>query len=308
MVGYLLVFYIIFECVCNFMAEVTKFADRSFYDDCTVSLSLSLSFSDTLNVHIAIAGWNSSSFDEFSRKWNKPVHEWLLRHIYLESMRKYKLSKDSAALGTFFFSMILHELALTVAGGRFRPYITVLAMLQLPLISVMRHPMIKGTRLGNLFFWFSQIWGVPMLMILYAREHYGHAPLDPQMVLFFGLVVVVFFGALYIIRVAFGGKGRKKVAKAVGDTAKAVGDTTIAVGDTAKAVGDTVAVAEAESSSEEVQGPPETAAAVPVAPSSPKTPKTPKPIAIKSPFLLFKHVRFSFLILKAHLAYRSCRR
>lgn len=33
MVAYLLVFYIIFECICNFMAELTRFADREFYQD-----------------------------------------------------------------------------------------------------------------------------------------------------------------------------------------------------------------------------------------------------------------------------------
>jgi sterol O-acyltransferase len=36
-----------------------RFADRNFYDD----------------------WWNSSSFDQFARKWNKPVHEFLLRHV-----------------------------------------------------------------------------------------------------------------------------------------------------------------------------------------------------------------------------------
>jgi sterol O-acyltransferase len=51
MLGWLIVFFIIFECVANVFAEFTRFADRNFYDD----------------------WWNSVSFDEFSRKWNKPV-------------------------------------------------------------------------------------------------------------------------------------------------------------------------------------------------------------------------------------------
>ncbi|KAF0494959.1 MBOAT-domain-containing protein [Gigaspora margarita] len=33
MVNYLLIFYIIFECICNVFAELTRFADRNFYDD-----------------------------------------------------------------------------------------------------------------------------------------------------------------------------------------------------------------------------------------------------------------------------------
>ncbi|WFD00516.1 sterol O-acyltransferase [Malassezia yamatoensis] len=48
MLCYLLLFYLMFECVCNAFAELTRFADREFYKD----------------------WWNSASMDEFSRKWN----------------------------------------------------------------------------------------------------------------------------------------------------------------------------------------------------------------------------------------------
>lgn len=53
MVNYLLIFYIIFECICNGFAELTRFADRGFYED----------------------WWNAVTWDEFARKWNKPVHQ-----------------------------------------------------------------------------------------------------------------------------------------------------------------------------------------------------------------------------------------
>ena len=33
MVASLLIFFLIFECICNFMAEATRFADREFYQD-----------------------------------------------------------------------------------------------------------------------------------------------------------------------------------------------------------------------------------------------------------------------------------
>lgn len=52
MINYLLIFYIIFECICNGFAELTRFADRGFYSD----------------------WWNAVTWDEFARKWNKPVH------------------------------------------------------------------------------------------------------------------------------------------------------------------------------------------------------------------------------------------
>ena len=43
---WLLTFFIIFECILNAAAEMTRFGDRQFYSD----------------------WWNSTTFDEFSRK------------------------------------------------------------------------------------------------------------------------------------------------------------------------------------------------------------------------------------------------
>lgn len=95
-----MLFYIIFEGICNGFAEIMKYADRDFYDD----------------------WWNSVNFEEFARKWNKPVHEFLLRHIYLEGIRNYKLSKRDATFVTFLMSSLLHECVLLVVGKRIRPY------------------------------------------------------------------------------------------------------------------------------------------------------------------------------------------
>ncbi|KAJ3124414.1 H(+)-transporting V0 sector ATPase subunit a [Nowakowskiella sp. JEL0407] len=134
MVCYLLVFYIIFECICNGFAELSGFADREFYDD----------------------WWNSSSFDEFARKWNKPVHEFLLRHVFLESLHNLKMSKNDATLFTFLLSALLHELVFAVIGKRIRLYLFVMQMIQLPLIQFARLPMIKKRKLlGNCIFWFG---------------------------------------------------------------------------------------------------------------------------------------------------------
>ena len=60
-----------------------SFADRQFYDD----------------------WWNSTSWDEFSRKWNRPVHTFLLRHVYASSMSSYKLTRQSAMFFTFLPSL-----------------------------------------------------------------------------------------------------------------------------------------------------------------------------------------------------------
>ena len=63
-------FLFIFECCLNVYAETTQFGDRLFYQD----------------------WWNSTNLDEFSRKWNKPIHEFLYRHIYLASFKKLSVS------------------------------------------------------------------------------------------------------------------------------------------------------------------------------------------------------------------------
>ncbi|KAG0192973.1 hypothetical protein DFQ28_007005 [Apophysomyces sp. BC1034] len=121
MTNYLFIFYIIFECILNAFAEISRFADRNFYDD----------------------WWNSITYDEFARKWNKPVHHWLLRHVYAQSIESYKLSKTNATFVTFLLSSCLHELVLVVCTRKIRMYLFVFQMLQLPLIMIGRHPAIR---------------------------------------------------------------------------------------------------------------------------------------------------------------------
>ncbi|KAJ3163797.1 hypothetical protein HDU88_006290 [Geranomyces variabilis] len=149
MVCYLLIFHIIFECVCNWFAEVTRFADRRFYDD----------------------WWNSVTFDEYARKWNRPVHEFLLRHVYLESISTYKLSKQNATFLTFFLSSCLHELVMFVLAKRVRMYLFGLQMCQVPLIFISRWSKLKRyPRLGNAIFWWGMYTGPPLLAVAYCRS------------------------------------------------------------------------------------------------------------------------------------------
>ncbi|KAH8555602.1 MBOAT, membrane-bound O-acyltransferase family-domain-containing protein [Umbelopsis sp. PMI_123] len=149
MINYLLIFYIIFECILNAFAEISRFADRNFYED----------------------WWNSVTYDEFARKWNKPVHHFLLRHVYASSMEAYKLTKTNATFLTFLLSSCLHELVLVIVTRKVRMYLFVLQMLQIPLIVIGRHPIIrKRSWLGNAFFWACMFVGPPLLGILYCRE------------------------------------------------------------------------------------------------------------------------------------------
>ncbi|KAI9364407.1 MBOAT, membrane-bound O-acyltransferase family-domain-containing protein [Zopfochytrium polystomum] len=159
MVCYMLIFYIIFECICNAFAELTFFADREFYDD----------------------WWNSTTFDEYARKWNKPVHEFLLRHVYLETIASLKMSKQNATLLTFFVSSCFHEVVMAVTGKRIRMYLFGLQMFQIPLIYFARIPFVRKQKtFGNALFWFGMFLGPPLLGVAYSREHWwdylGDAP------------------------------------------------------------------------------------------------------------------------------------
>ncbi|KAI7870549.1 MBOAT-domain-containing protein [Spinellus fusiger] len=149
MINYLFIFYIIFECILNAFAELSRFADRNFYDD----------------------WWNSITYDEFARKWNKPVHQWLLRHVYAQSIESYNITKQNATFFTFLLSSCLHELVLVVCTRKIRMYLFVLQMLQIPLIMAGRHPWIRAhSMVGNFFFWLCMLFGPPFLGILYCRE------------------------------------------------------------------------------------------------------------------------------------------
>jgi len=147
MVAYLLLFYIIFECICNGFAELSCFADRQFYED----------------------WWNSTSWDEFSRKWNRPVHQFLLRHVYTSTMRSYKLSKTSAMFITFLLSAAVHELVMVIVTHKIRMYLFMAQLVQIPMIAVGRIPAIRRNKiLGNIFFWISLFSGFPLLCVLYV--------------------------------------------------------------------------------------------------------------------------------------------
>ncbi|KAI3646520.1 hypothetical protein MP228_009448 [Amoeboaphelidium protococcarum] len=146
---WLLGFYMIFECLCNALAELTCFADRQFYED----------------------WWNSTNYDEFARKWNKVVHDFLLRHIYLHSIDNYQISKTNASFITFLFSSCIHELLLAVVAGKVVMLFFFMQMSQLPIIYILRVSSFQKYPLAaNAFFWLGLLSGLPLTAIFYTRD------------------------------------------------------------------------------------------------------------------------------------------
>ena len=107
---YLMSWYLIWETILNLLAELTYFADRNFYG----------------------AWWNSVSWDGFARDWNRPVHNFLLRHVYHSSISAMKVNKHTATLITFFLSACVHELVMWCIFKKLRGYLLMLQMFQIP--------------------------------------------------------------------------------------------------------------------------------------------------------------------------------
>ncbi|UNI15604.1 Sterol O-acyltransferase [Purpureocillium takamizusanense] len=146
MMEYLLAWYLIWETVLNILAELTFFADRSFYGP----------------------WWNCVSWDQFARLWNQPVHLFLLRHVYHSSISSMKVNKHTATLITFFLSACVHELVMLCLFKKLRGYLLALQMFQLPLVRLGRTKWLRGRQtLGNVLFWLGVFTGPSLLCSLY---------------------------------------------------------------------------------------------------------------------------------------------
>jgi MBOAT, membrane-bound O-acyltransferase family len=149
---WLLFFWGFFHCTLNTIAELLRFADRGFYQD----------------------WWNSTTLGSFWRKWNVPVHEWCLRHLYVESVTRRNVRARTASVATFIFSAIMHEYVVAT-GFKVQPfslsmpYMFIGMAIQLPLMNMSKH--LDHSRKGNLLMWFMLFLGQPLVSILYVRQY-----------------------------------------------------------------------------------------------------------------------------------------
>jgi sterol O-acyltransferase len=142
----LLAWYVIWECLLNVLAEVTKFADRGFYGD----------------------WWNSVSWDQYARDWNRPVHSFLLRHVYHSSISAFHLSRTQATFATFLLSAVVHEVLMFCLFRKVRGYLFALQLSQLPLAAMSRTKLMRGRdTLGNVIFWIGLFIGPSLVTGLY---------------------------------------------------------------------------------------------------------------------------------------------
>lgn len=80
-------FFALFQSSLNALAEIMRFADREFYED----------------------WWNVSSVRVYWTTWNKPVTNFMRRHIYSPLVGR-GMPPALAQIAVFFLSAVLHEL------------------------------------------------------------------------------------------------------------------------------------------------------------------------------------------------------
>lgn len=146
MLEYLLVFFLIWDAILNAIGEISMYADRDFYGP----------------------WWSCTDWGEYARLWNKPVHRFLLRHVYHSSISAFSFNKTQAALTTFVISSIIHELVMYIIFGRLRGYLLLFQMGQIPLVMMSRTPFMRNKKvLGNVICWFGFVSGPAMICTLY---------------------------------------------------------------------------------------------------------------------------------------------
>jgi len=148
---WLLMFFLLFHLWLNILAEITCFGDRLFYKD----------------------WWNAKTVEDYWKRWNIPVHNWLVRHVYVPCLR-HGVSKGAAALAVFLVSAFFHEFLISVPCHTVRLWAFLGMMSQVPLVYLTKiiDARLEGSQLGNVIFWMSFcIFGQPAAILLYYYSH-----------------------------------------------------------------------------------------------------------------------------------------
>ncbi|KAF1936796.1 hypothetical protein EJ02DRAFT_386765 [Clathrospora elynae] len=142
-------FFALFQSALNALAEVMRFGDREFYGD----------------------WWNVSSIRTYWTTWNKPVTNFMRRHIYSPLVGR-GCPPALAQILVFLFSGILHELLVGVPTHNIIGVAFAGMMFQIPMIAltdvIQKVKWIQGKVAGNMIFWVSFcLVGQPLAALLY---------------------------------------------------------------------------------------------------------------------------------------------
>uniref|UniRef100_A0A7S2RHP6 Diacylglycerol O-acyltransferase n=1 Tax=Rhizochromulina marina TaxID=1034831 RepID=A0A7S2RHP6_9STRA len=133
----------------NLFAELTRFADRQFYED----------------------WWNVTTWAAFYRKWNGLVHDFIHSYLYSDLVEFVGMSKSTAMMVSFVLSAVVHEYIVAASLGFFFPILFVL--FGGPGIWFMQLTKGRKGRTWNIFMWVMLATGQGLMMVLYFREYYS---------------------------------------------------------------------------------------------------------------------------------------
>ncbi|KAI8942084.1 hypothetical protein NX059_000182 [Plenodomus lindquistii] len=142
-------FFALFQSSLNALAEIMTFGDREFYGD----------------------WWNVSNIRSYWTTWNKPVTNFMRRHIYSPLVGR-GWHPAIAQILVFLFSGILHELLVGVPTHNVIGVAFIGMMVQIPLIAITDYVqswrLASGQVMGNMIFWISFcLVGQPLAALCY---------------------------------------------------------------------------------------------------------------------------------------------
>lgn len=139
-------FFLILHSWMNFWSELLCHGDRRFYED----------------------WWNCTNFEQYYRKWNMIVHEWLYYYIY-NDVKRFSLGKSSRSLSRFLvfsISVIIHEILISMSINGFFPVLSFFFGGPGVIFTY-----IKTTKKQyNIIFWLELLIGPGIILALYVRE------------------------------------------------------------------------------------------------------------------------------------------
>eukprot|EP00794_Sanderia_malayensis_P018880 gene18880-20780_t len=144
---WLIFFYAYFHSLLNILAELLRFADRTFYRD----------------------WWNANTVTYFWQNWNIPIHRWAKRHLY-EPMIRSGYSKLQAGLIVFLLSAVYHELLVSVPLRMMKFWAFFGMLVQVP-YSIFVAKFLSGNY-GNIAVWLSLILGQPVAILMYYHDYF----------------------------------------------------------------------------------------------------------------------------------------
>ncbi|TGZ76688.1 hypothetical protein EX30DRAFT_230952 [Ascodesmis nigricans] len=148
LVIWLIGFFALFHSFLNALSELLRFGDRDFYGP----------------------WWNSASLGTYWKLWNKPVYNFMRRHVYAP-MQARGFSPAVSSMMVFTFSAVLHEVLVGIPTHSVTGVAFAGMMFQIPLIwctMPLERMRGSGSVLGNVVFWVSFcLVGQPVAALLY---------------------------------------------------------------------------------------------------------------------------------------------